>query len=360
MKINVPFRRKDTEIETSPCVIEKTIELSVEQFDHFSENLLNDYDFILENTDCMYQDQNGINHCLLVLGEGRDDGILVESEGNAYARYSAFVPNARQLLILDKYPSLNHFIERMSEVADDILLKAVAESSEGNLNYIAELDKYNKSGEPIVYSALLNDMLTDSGMVEDTILQDDYIELCLSEQVSENQYRQRYDETWSAELEVIYARHALWIYGESDGEQADFSNCILENVDFSNRNLCGAIFSGAVFINCNLDDASMCDADFEGAKFRRCSLKHFTAEGGNFKSADFYNSDLNGAYFTESNFAKSKIYDCNFHKASFMNCCLEAWECRNCDIHIANMSNVNYDESDWLSEQNDGIVMESM
>ena len=65
MKINVPLRRKDTEIETSPCVVEKTVELSADWFDHFSQNLLNDYDFILENTDCMYQEQNGVSHCLL-------------------------------------------------------------------------------------------------------------------------------------------------------------------------------------------------------------------------------------------------------------------------------------------------------
>ena len=98
MKINVPLRRKDTEIETNQCVVEKIVELPANWFDHFSQNLLNDYDFILENADCMYQEQNGINHCLLVLGEGRDDGILIESEGSSYARYSAFVPNARQIL----------------------------------------------------------------------------------------------------------------------------------------------------------------------------------------------------------------------------------------------------------------------
>ncbi len=82
MKINVPLRRKDAEIEASPCNAEKIIELSADLFNHFSENMLNDYDFIIENIDCMYQDINGVNHCLLVLGEGRDDGILVESEGS--------------------------------------------------------------------------------------------------------------------------------------------------------------------------------------------------------------------------------------------------------------------------------------
>ena len=62
MKINVPFRRKNTEIEISPCIAEKAVELPSELFEHFSENLLNDYDFILENIDCMYQDKDGMNH----------------------------------------------------------------------------------------------------------------------------------------------------------------------------------------------------------------------------------------------------------------------------------------------------------
>ncbi len=125
MKLNVPFRRKDTEIDVSPCVVEKTVELSAEWFDHFSQNLMNDYDFIMENLECMYQDRNGINHCLLVLGEERDDGILVESDGSSYARYSAFVPNARQLAVLDQHPSLSAFLNEMKQLTDRYVQKAV-------------------------------------------------------------------------------------------------------------------------------------------------------------------------------------------------------------------------------------------
>ena len=72
MKINVPFRRKDTEIEISPCIVEKSIELPANLFEHFFQNLLNDYDFILENTDYMYQDKNGVSHCLLILRPDAD------------------------------------------------------------------------------------------------------------------------------------------------------------------------------------------------------------------------------------------------------------------------------------------------
>lgn len=193
-------------------------------------------------------------------------------------------------------------------------------------------------------------------MVEDTILHDDSIELCLTELTASNQYRVRYDANWTTELEIICAKHALWIYGESGGERADFSNCLLENVNLSNCNLCGADFSDATFINCNLDDASMCDADFENAKFKRCSLRHFTAEEADFKGSDFYNCDLRGACFTHSNFSKSKMADCNFHEVSFMNCCLESWTSTDCNLKIADMRNVSYDESEWFSEQDEELI----
>lgn len=262
--------------------------------------------------------------------------------------------------ILEKYPSLKNFIERMSEVAEDILSKAVEQSRDESREYEVNIDKYNIPGEPIISPALLDNMLTDSGMVEDTILHDDSIELCLTEQAANNQYRERYNANSSTELEIICAKHALWIYGESGGERADFSNCLLENVNLSNCNLCAADFNGAAFINCNLDDASMCDADFENSKFKRCSLRHFTAEEADFKDSDFYNCDLRGACFTHSNFSKSKMADCNFHETSFMNCCLESWISTDCNLNIADMSNVSYLESDWLNEQETGITMGGM
>ena len=262
--------------------------------------------------------------------------------------------------IFEKYPSLKAFAEKMTEVAENILTEAVKASDENNRNYIAELGKYNKPGEPIIIPALLDDMLADSGMVEDTILHDDSIELCLTEQAANNRYRERYDANSSTEIEIICAKHTLWIYDEKGGKRADFSNSLLENVDLSNCNLCGADFSGAVFINCNLDDASMCDADFKGAKFKQCSLRHFTAEGANFTESDFYNSDLRGAYFTASNFTNAKMADCNFHEASFMNCCLESWITTDCNLKIADMRNVSYDESAWLEDNNECMSMGGM
>lgn len=70
-------------------VIEKQVELDAAGYKAFSENLLSDYDFIKENVALMHKDKTGIFHCLLVKAIDYRGGILVESEGYGYPRYTA-------------------------------------------------------------------------------------------------------------------------------------------------------------------------------------------------------------------------------------------------------------------------------
>jgi len=93
------FRRKDNEIEAKDCVVNKVIRLSGMEFDRFSRNLMSEWSFIRNNPIARVVDENGRYHCLLVLGEERRDGILVNPEGSSYARYSAFLPNAELLFL---------------------------------------------------------------------------------------------------------------------------------------------------------------------------------------------------------------------------------------------------------------------
>ena len=92
------LRRKDPELIVDQCKIEAVVVLDNHRFFDFLYHLLDNQEFIQEYRDLMYQDQEGVRHCLLVLGEGEVDGILVESEGSLYARYSALLPNARDYL----------------------------------------------------------------------------------------------------------------------------------------------------------------------------------------------------------------------------------------------------------------------
>lgn len=158
MIFNIPLRRKDSEVDVVPCTVEKLVTLSAEEFAHFSQNLMNDYDFIRENIDRMYQDENGVNHCLLVLGEGCADGILVESEGSTYARYSAFVPNARQLL--RQYdPALQSFCDRMQAEMERIVRTASLHQKNGMVR-IPLSALAPAPGEYPLDAALLSEMLS--------------------------------------------------------------------------------------------------------------------------------------------------------------------------------------------------------
>ncbi|MDY0278640.1 MAG: hypothetical protein RBQ97_11220 [Acholeplasma sp.] len=60
---------------------------------HFG-NEFNEKNFIKENLEHMYCDQDEVFHCIFVTSDSHDFGILVESEGYYYARYTAYLPKA--------------------------------------------------------------------------------------------------------------------------------------------------------------------------------------------------------------------------------------------------------------------------
>ena len=100
MILKADFRCKQVALEVEACVVEKVVELSTAEFDQFCRSMLEKYPFIREARASLHYD-DGMWHGFLVLGVGRNDGILVDTQGADYARYSAFIPNARSLLTPD-------------------------------------------------------------------------------------------------------------------------------------------------------------------------------------------------------------------------------------------------------------------
>ena len=78
----------------------KVIQLTAQQFRHFSANLLQDMPFIIANKNLTNYDK-GVTRCLLVTAKRRRDGILVDCQGFNYARYSAYVSDKRSLDLRD-------------------------------------------------------------------------------------------------------------------------------------------------------------------------------------------------------------------------------------------------------------------
>lgn len=74
----------------------KVIELTQKQYRHFSSHLLEDMPFIAINRRLMGS-SGGVTHCLLVTTRNIRGGLLVDSQGYDYARYTADLPDKSAL-----------------------------------------------------------------------------------------------------------------------------------------------------------------------------------------------------------------------------------------------------------------------
>ncbi len=91
-KVNF-FRKAHIEdlLPTDEVLVKKVVTLEIEEFRNFENRLLDNYDFIKENKEHMFIDENGVWNAILVTAKEIDYGILVQSEGYDYARYTAFI-----------------------------------------------------------------------------------------------------------------------------------------------------------------------------------------------------------------------------------------------------------------------------
>lgn len=108
------FHRKEPQVKAKECVIEKVIRLPREEYAAFTRRLLDDYDFIERNRELMGE-RDGVWHCLLVTGEGVEEGVLVQSEGASYARYSSFVPSVSAMITLECSEEIKEQAEGMCQ-----------------------------------------------------------------------------------------------------------------------------------------------------------------------------------------------------------------------------------------------------
>ena len=178
MKMNVCWRRKDTQIETDPCVIQDVIELPESEYARFYQNLLDDYDFIAEHQDAMFY-KDGQEHARLVLGEGQKDGILVSSEGTNYARYSSFIPHAREIVQDD-----------IRRLADYCIREGTANSEDGSWAVTYEelschFDEAAVSSQN-GFGKLLKEELRQREEIKELIMTEDCIEMTYHMEYCEN------------------------------------------------------------------------------------------------------------------------------------------------------------------------------
>ena len=290
MFINAKLNRKDSEVEFKRCSVDEIIELEEEEFSYFCKHLLDDYSFIADRKDMMGVDEDGIPHCLLVLGKSSDDGVLVESEGSDYARYSCFIPNARDIV---ENQCIAYFSTAPIDLPEEVFL----------------------------------------------------------------------DESDNTDIEVMCAKHVLWLYDEADGEQMKLDGYRIDNNDFVGKNLCSIDFGNGKFNNCSFEDASLCFSSARSAVFNNCNFTGATIEESEFYNCRFVNCKLNSALFTHSDLSNCEFKGCDFYKASFRYALLEDMLVLSQDgsveeERLPNSRGAYFDREEWENELDEGVVQE--
>lgn len=341
------FVRKESRIETQPFAIDKVVELSEAEYAEFRQNLLESYDFIREHTNQLNVN-NGVSRCLLVLGEGGGDGILVRSEGYDYARYTAYLPNARQVLLLDRHPSLEAYIKNICGLVDRYCKQAVDSQLDGESRIRYSDVKYD-SAEDQFDEDLFMCMMTERPEIETIDFDsDEYIVTIASDYL---QTEPPLRELEKQDVDLIYAKHILWL-NDAGGEQANFSGCCIRDLNLSGKNLVNAIFDGAKLVGVNLNDAEFSFSSFQNTRFYDCRAASIDADETNFKGAKFVRCDFDDAVFMHGNFTGARFIDCSAAGANFGNSCLDGTDFGNIDYGEIKRNNVSGNEKEWLEADN--------
>lgn len=372
MRTNAIFQRKEPRLEPQPCEIEKVISLTDDEFDRFEQNLLENYDFIQESAEDMGI-RDGVAHCLLVMGENNNDGILVNSEGSGYARYAAWFPGARQFLIGQSQsretiqaapisspdgappsPALLAYGKKMERILDKALAEALEHHDQAAYAFPKDAahNTYGGSIDPDLFAA----MLKERWEVSHVQTVGEKIHITLTPESITAYQRSKLRVLTQEDVDIMCAKHTLWVYGVG-GEQADFSNCLLSNLDLRHRPLNGANFTGALLERTNLSSAGVCFCLFRDAKFVDCQMVGISAEESDFRGASFSGCCVRMGHMTHSNFTGAQFQDTDLWMADLQRSCVEHAALPEEETEGVNLKGASDDEESWSNDPILGMGM---
>ena len=145
-------------MQTERCQVDEVVTLGHWQFEYLKNCTSDDFDFIAELHDKLPVTNDNTRHCILVLDKTADDGILIDPQGFSYPRYSAYIPNAKQMLAMEQHPSLQAYVQDMMDVVEEVTQLAVNSQQDGEFH--SDLSDIENDFQPnVLDKILLADML---------------------------------------------------------------------------------------------------------------------------------------------------------------------------------------------------------
>lgn len=166
------------------CAVEKVIEVSDTEFKTFIENPMKRNYYLPQYKDLMgYYDDT--YHGVLFVNMENGDGLLVNSEGYDYARYSQYIPNARGIIQShEQTQSIGYLIARIENCIDS---RFEQNANEGKFGIpLADLMEEIDADEIVVDCA--SERLSDDPRVADCELTHNSLEVTKRELVETRLY----------------------------------------------------------------------------------------------------------------------------------------------------------------------------
>ena len=155
---NTPMNCKETDYQSERCQVDVTVTLNHWEFEYLKNSTLDDFNFIRDSLDKLPVTNDNTRHCILALDEAGEDGILIDPQGYSYPRYSAYIPNAKQMLQMEQYPSLQAYAKDMIDTVEEVTQLAVNSQQDGEFH--SDLSDIENDFQPNVLDKfLLADML---------------------------------------------------------------------------------------------------------------------------------------------------------------------------------------------------------
>ena len=235
MNINIELQRKPEDYRLDNCVIDVVEEIQHDSFETFQNYPTSKYGGISVNLQRLLEDTKDERHCILLLDADGDDGFIVNPHGADYARYSAFVPNARQICRLAQYPSLDSFSSDMEKLVEHFALEILRNQKDGQYQFSMTTvsDYYLEKFDGLLDSELFLDMLSECPEIAEI---EEYGDELTAKVKPAFRKTANVRNISQKELDVICANHVLWL-NEAGGEQADLSNCVLKGLFLRGRDL---------------------------------------------------------------------------------------------------------------------------
>lgn len=182
--LNANMIRKADRFVPKKCAVEKVIEVSGSEFKTFIENPMKRNYYLPAYKDLMgYYDDT--YHGVLFVNMESGDGLLVNSEGYDYARYSQYIPNARGIIRQHEQTAA---LDNLKKHMDGCIDKWLERNAKEDKFDIPLTDLINDSNLAEIFVDYASERLSSDPRIEDCELTHNSIEVTKRELVETRLY----------------------------------------------------------------------------------------------------------------------------------------------------------------------------